>query len=71
MLANPAAQAETVFVRQHHVEDHQVAGRIVEGLAKACTIGRGPYLETGAGQVGVQQLAYLLIVIDQQNRLVD
>ncbi|MNP67150.1 hypothetical protein D3C76_1629420 [compost metagenome] len=71
MLANPAAQAEAVFVGQHHIKDHQIGRRIVQRLAKTGAIGGGTHLETGAGQVGIQQLAYLLIVIDQQNRLVD
>ncbi|MNY24516.1 hypothetical protein D3C86_1582360 [compost metagenome] len=71
MLTNPATQTETVFVRQHHIEDHQVTGLVVQGLAETGAIGRGTHLKPGAGQVGVQQLAYLLIVIDQQNRLVD
>ncbi|MNI81680.1 hypothetical protein D3C73_1383220 [compost metagenome] len=71
MLANPATQAEAVFVGQHHVKDHQVGRRLVQRLAKTGAIGSGTHLKPGASQVGVQQLAYLLIVIDQQNRLVD
>jgi len=35
------------------------------------SLGGGPHLEPGAGQVGFQQLAYFLVVIDQQYRLVD
>ncbi|MNI83187.1 hypothetical protein D3C73_1399710 [compost metagenome] len=68
MLANPATQAEAVLVGQHHIEDHQITRRVVQGLAKTGTVGRGTHLETRAGQIGVQQLAYLLVVIDQQYR---
>ncbi|MNN97410.1 hypothetical protein D3C81_2165680 [compost metagenome] len=71
MLTHPTAQAEAVFVGQHDIEDHQIARRLVEGLTETGTVGGGPYLKPGAGQVGFQQLAYFLVVIDQQYRLVD
>ncbi|MNJ42522.1 hypothetical protein D3C77_374930 [compost metagenome] len=69
MLAHPATEAEAVFIGQHDVEDHQVPLAALQGLAKAAPVGRGSDLETGAAEVGVQQLANLLIVIDHQYRL--
>jgi hypothetical protein len=70
VLANPAAKAEAVLVGQHHIEDHQVARRLVQGLAKPGAIRRGAHLETRTAEVSVQQLANLLVVVDQQNRFV-
>ncbi|RMS13554.1 hypothetical protein ALP75_205203 [Pseudomonas syringae pv. actinidiae] len=71
MLAHPFAQAKTVFIRQHHVKDQQITGFFVEGAAKFRAIAHRAHLKTGATQVGVQQLANLLIVIHQQDRFTD
>ncbi|MNP15202.1 hypothetical protein D3C76_1075490 [compost metagenome] len=69
MLAHPAAQAETVFIGQHHIEDHQVAVTVVQGLAKALAVGNRLHAETRAAQVGLQQFADVLVIVDQQYRL--
>jgi len=70
VLADPAAQAEAILVGQHHVENHQIGGGFgVQRFAKTRAVGGGAHGETGATQVGVQQFADFLVVIDQQDRL--
>ncbi len=71
MLTDPFAQTETVFIGQHHIKDQQITGFFVEGAAKISAITHRAHLKTGTTQVGVQQLANLLIVIHQQDRFTD
>ena len=71
MLANPAAQAEAVFVWQHDIEDDQVARRLVHCLAEPRTVGHATDLEAGATEVGLQQFADFLVVVDEENGFTD
>ncbi|MNF66341.1 hypothetical protein D3C84_481310 [compost metagenome] len=67
VLAHPAAQAETVLVGQHHIENHQVRRLRGHGRAEPRAVADRAHLETGAAQVCLQQFANLLVVVDQED----
>ena len=60
------AQGKAVVAGHHDIENNQVRAVQGELLAHLVAFRRRQYLETGPGQVFIEQLADLLVVVDDQ-----
>ena len=65
--AQAAAHGETVFARQHEVEDDEVRRVALQLLVEVARVGKRRHLKTLLGQIAGQQVAQAHVVVDDQD----